>query len=253
MANNHYIPRFLAKPWRKPGCPLWSFDFSDQTFSSKLSLDRLFAKRNLWPDAVETFLNKKTENLSEDLRVRLSGQRGIPENWHEYRPLFLLILFQAARSGYAKDLGKDLEVLATISEERLDQLVTLAQKDWSLHGVHLPDSLRFFLTDNGVFMYPFQTLTKVSWMFALPMSGSFCLALIPTDVDSEGLESQIDFQDLVAWSVCSSAKCRKILVHPDLYHFKKNSEVLKNDLLRMRRYVDTQIKLIEFRVNILSK
>ncbi len=243
MANNHYISRFLTAPWKKKGTPLWHFDFETGRFSEKLSLDRLFAKRNLWSDELEVLLNKNTENFSTRSREKLIKTRGQPDS-AEFRSLFLLILFQAARSGYMKGLGTDLEEITAYSGNQLDQLVLIAQQSWSLCGIHLPSEYRLFFPDNGIFLFPIQTQTEFKWIFSLPMEGTFCLALVPADLDSKTLENQIDYSHLVAWSVCSSKSCRRVVIHPGLFHYKKSPDLLANELIRMRSFVDSQIKLI---------
>lgn len=243
MANDHYISKFLTAPWKADGCPLWHFNFATGKFDEKPSLDTIFAKRNLWSEDLEKFLGKHTENFSAAARDKIIGMKGEPDQ-REFESLFLLILFQAARTGYAKGFGKDLDKILSFNQTQLSQLISAAQENWSLCGVHLPGNLRLFFPDNGVFLFPVQTKTEFSWCFSLPMAGNFCLCLIPNQIEVQTLAKQLDYSHLVTWSVCSSKSCERILIHPDLYRFKKDEATLSGELLRMRAFVDQQIKAI---------
>lgn len=243
MSNDHYIPEFLTKPWKQEGFPLWHFNFKDKQFYEKPSIDRIFAKRNLWSNDLEVFLNKHTENFSASARAKLVQLKEQP-NTTEFQSLFLLILFQAARTGHMRGLGDDLEKVVSFDMLKLEQLVQAAQKDWSLCGIHLPNKYRLFFPDNGIFLFPVQFHTSFKWIFALPMDACFCLALIPSVLDIEAVSKQIDYSHLVTWSVCSSDYCERVVIHPDLYHYKEKTEDLAKELVHMREAVDLQIASI---------
>lgn len=73
------------------------------------------------------------------------------------------------------------------------------------------------------------------------MSGTFCLCIIPKEINIQEMKRHMDFSHLVSWSVGSSANCRHVVIHPDLYHYKIDQGTLANELIRMRNFVDQQI------------
>lgn len=146
--------------------------------------------------------------------------------------------------GHMRGLGDDLEKVVEFDTQKLEQLVLAAQQNWSLCGIHLPSKYRLFFPDNGIFLFPVQLHTSFKWIFALPMDACFCLALMPSELDAEIVSKQIDYSHLITWSVCSSNYCERVVIHPDLYHYKETPEALANELIRMRDAVDLQISSI---------
>jgi len=155
-----------------------------------------------------------------------------------------LILVQAARSGYMKGFSKNLENIVSYSEKDLNFLISAAQQNWKLCGIHIPARFRLFLPDTGTFAFPIQNKTDFAWSFALPMNGTFCLSIVPKEINIQEMKRQLDFSHLVSWSVGSSANCRNVVIHPDVYHYKIDQDTLANELIRMRNFVDQQISNI---------
>ncbi len=242
MASLHYIPEFLLLPWKAPGSPLWHFNYRSGQFLERPSIEKLFARKNIWSESLEKFLNTQAENFSAKARQKLVV--GDQPNPAEFRSLFLLIFLQAARTGFLHGQGTELEAIATYEEVKIAQMVGVAEKKWALCGIQIPGKFRFFFPDNGIFAFPVQAKSGFRWVFALPMDACFCIALLPRDLDIEAVKKQIDYSHLVTWSVCSSNFCHRVVIHPDLYHYKQKKDELAAELLRMRKYVDDQLAAI---------
>ncbi|UYL07434.1 DUF4238 domain-containing protein [Bdellovibrio sp. SKB1291214] len=242
MKNNHYISKFLTQRWRSPGLPLWHYDFKKKHFSDKHSVDRLFARRNLWSDQIEDFLRDNTENFSPTFLAGLEA--GAQPAWDEYKALFLLILFQAARVSHAQTGHSNLSALSIFSSKKLEALALAAKQTRELIGFRLPNDLRFFFPETGIFPFPVDCGGYFEWIFALPISGTFCLGLVPQSVDLNLLRAKISYSHLAAWSVGTSKFCSKIVIHPDLYSYKNSLQELESKIVECRSFTDAQSELI---------
>ena len=243
MPNNHYISRFLILPWRKAGHPLWHYNFKYKLFSEKKSAERIFAKRNLWSENLEKFLQKHTENFSPDFIQRISSLEFQPE-WPQYKGLFLLTLFQAARVAHFQTGGSNLETISVYSEEKIDLLVRAARERKKICGFRLPSHLRLFFPDTGIFPFPVNQGGYFEWIFFLPLKGNFCLGLVPNEIDLDRLRDTINFDELVAWSAGTPKTCSTIVIHPDLYQEKNQLETFEANIKRCRDYTSNQVDAI---------
>src|ERR1700742_1950947 len=99
MANDHYIPRFLTKPWEYRDRKLSCFDFVTGEFRDRPSR-RLFAKSDLNTPALEKLFGDVVEApAGAHIANIVKADRLVPapDDWETRRALALLMFLSPAR------------------------------------------------------------------------------------------------------------------------------------------------------------
>lgn len=229
-----------------PNRDLNYLDLKRKEFKEKSS-KLLLRKRNLFTKKLDDFFNHKIEDtLAKSLPTLLTGSAVISE-WKVYRALMLFILLQGGRSA-AFHLGKrDLEKLLVYSDSQLDALIHATEQNWKLGSIPAHPQAPLHFPDTGLFsILVTKSPDSLKWVFAVPIHPTRAVILIPNGVTIEMITPSVSEGRLTAWSVGSSAYCRRIIVHPS-YLKSHTKDVLRAELLRQRSFVDTQTRLVELR------
>lgn len=169
MAADHYVPKFLTKPWehgddRQFRC----FDFCTREFSDPYA-KRLLAQEGLNSPEVEKWLNQTMEDPVGKYvhRLRTDPDADLGPSEKEARGLAYLVLFNAQRIGEARGEVFDrwsLEQLST-EPEALDAAVAYLSSYRQMCVRVLPDDYELFFTEVAMFGIPYAGLP----VLALPL------------------------------------------------------------------------------------
>ena len=234
MANDHFIPRFLTKPWEAPPQrSLRFYDFGTRSFGRESSRN-LFATSDLNDAETEQRLNQWIETpVSQYLAgKRAGGTRTVlaePPNWRVQRALARLWLFQTPRLAEARRRSAGLadpapapagdESLAEAlgrGERCLDELVAALTEASQVVVATIPAAEWLLFNDRGYFPVPVVGHEPI---MALPLSTVHFVSVVPRSTPDDALQNAInpEFSRITALSVGPSKKVGKVVVPPDQY------------------------------------
>lgn len=121
--NNHYVPRFLTKPWERANRKLRLYNFETNAFESADS-KTCFSAREVYPQEIEQFLNRVIESPMNDMLPLVQRGEDALRQERYYRAATLLVAIQRTRSKATTDevfLQKLIE-LSRMPQQFLDGL-----------------------------------------------------------------------------------------------------------------------------------
>lgn len=156
--NNHFIPRFLTKPWEDTQRRLKLYSFETKVFQKEPSKTS-FSATSAYPQELETFLNQYVERPINDLRRHLERGENVLDEPRFYRAATLLTSLQRARNKAVTEEKWLDELLSLLKrpEEFLDGLQTehghgliCVQTNESSRPLWFPSSGSFYLLDKSL-------------------------------------------------------------------------------------------------------
>jgi hypothetical protein len=220
--NNHYISRYLTRPWEfKPG-KVTIFDYEKSEFS-EADTETLFSKNEIFTQKQETFFNKYIETIStQELRTIADRDFKI-KKWKVYRAFLLLIWdllgrFKAAQEGDASAVN----FFTAMSEEQLDQFALAVASKYDLMVATVPAEARLFFPSNFV-VYAFDPET-MECGFGIPFSIQEVLLLVPKGANLEYF-NQLSKNHFFPNISMGNLKTDFVVIPPDV---EKTEEVARN-------------------------
>ena len=123
VKNNHYVPRFLTKPWEKTGRRLTLYSFETNSFEPA-DAATCFSAEDAFPKEIERFLHDVIEKpMTELLPLLQKGEAALQQERYR-RAATLLVVVQRTRSRSTTEAAF-LKTLIEISErpkKSLDEL-----------------------------------------------------------------------------------------------------------------------------------
>lgn len=169
MANDHYVPQSLTRPWEYGERKLRCFDFVTREFADHPAR-YLLSKKGLNSPAAEAWLNQTVEDPVGKYLARVRARGTMKPNERERRALVLLFALNAVRIQEARkneDMPIGVEYLAT-HPALVEALVRKFTADFKMFARRLPPEHELFFTEVAT--------------FAIPYAGKPVLA-IPLDID----------------------------------------------------------------------
>jgi len=217
MPNDHYISRFLTKPWEFGQKQLRYVDLEAgaiKTASSK----RLFAKEGLNDAHTETQLGRLLENPVARSREDIASgalSDGLP--WELRRAMVLLLSLQASRV-YEAETGDQANGIATLlarPPKEIDAAVLEYEKRHALHSLHLPSSDFLCVPSSGIFMFPVHRASGyIEPAFGLPLTPAVLIAAIPHDADGGILLERVNRPGFFSCMSHGAGPSEKIVLPP---------------------------------------
>ena len=239
MANDHYISRFLTKPWEVGQRRLHYYDFSQGTFG-EASSESLFADEGLHAEATGKLLSRLVESPVSNYRAQvLRSSDGVAlvdtRDWRVYRGLVGLTWLQVQRllDASAERVTMTLDALLAQGEVVLDEMARLATEHHVLLGVTVPSKERLFFTETAYFPIPFVGAPPI---LGVPLSPRHFVALAPKSYDEQQLEEWLRTESTItAFSLGVGEGARKVVLPPDVLPARnQNPGALEQGLRQMR-------------------
>src|SRR5258708_5495148 len=220
MPNDHYISRFLTKPWEIGHRRLHYYDFASAKFGDSSS-ESLFAAADLHTETTGKHLDRYVESPVSDYRARVLRASTGPaladtNDWRVYRGLVGLVWLQVQRLLDAKALPVEmnLDQLLTQAEAVFDAMPQLATRHHALIGVTVPSTENLFFTESVYFPIP---LVGAPPILGVPLSPRHFVALAPTDYDKSQLRYWLNTPAAItAFSVGVGENAHRIVIPPDV-------------------------------------
>lgn len=146
--NNHYISKFLLKPWEfKPG-KLRVLDYSTGKIDDA-DTETLFAKHGIFTPKQEAFFNRIVENISSS-ELATIAKRGYQTNkWKSYRAVNLLLWDLVGRYAAAKTGDyRSVDFFTSLDDAGLDQYVSAILENFLPVFVSVPADCRLCFPSN---------------------------------------------------------------------------------------------------------
>jgi hypothetical protein len=212
VANDHYIPQFLTRPWEFGERRLRVFDFCTRSFEDATAR-RLFAKRDLNSPTLEKWFNERIETPAGAFaeRLRSGDLPDLSQDWTTRRALALLILLNSQRIKEARIPDRDpepLESFLTWPEAKLDQFAEAILGSFKLCLVTVPREL--FFTEFGVFGYPMPEEP----VLALPLGLGHALLAYDGPLSADQLLRAVDRHTLAAFSLGVGKEVHRVILSP---------------------------------------
>jgi hypothetical protein len=209
--NNHYIPKWMTKPWEFKGGMLKYYDF-DTGKISEASREILFAKPDIYSASLEKLLNERAENsLASQVQKLCTTDEPLP-NYHAFRTSIFAILLMSARiKGSQGDL-EALEQFQKFSRPSLDSLTELTKKSFELIRIKIIPPAIFFFPSTGIFGFPVRTDKGYEFGFGLPLSPFVAIALVPKNRIGNSPDDLIQRGVIAAFSTGLDPHCTKVVI-----------------------------------------
>ena len=240
MANDHYISRFLTKPWEGQNRQLHYFNFESQKFGSQTSR-HLFAAEGLNERATEELLNKVVETplaglLARTIRTDPSVNVLEPADATIFRALATLWLLQVVRGRDASNRGDgfSLDDVLSKGEDFLNQQAQALSESDKLISVTLPESEKLYFPDIAYFPIPIVGARPIA---AVPLGPHHLFAFVKKDVSRAVIEEHIAEPGRVTCLSVGIGPNTKVTVIPkEDHHLVENSpEDYMAELIALRR------------------
>jgi hypothetical protein len=211
VANDHYIPRFLTRPWEYAERRLRYFDFCNGRYEDVPSR-QLFARLHLNSRHLETWLNETIETpLSRYVHgLQKSNSALAPKDWSSLRGLALFFILGPQRiaeaSGERSALG--LEELATWTESKIDDVARWVHQRFKFAVVATPYEM--FFTEFVSFAYPMPE----SPVLAVPLGPWHALIAYEGPLPTADLLRHVDPSQLANFSVGIGRKVNRVILGP---------------------------------------
>jgi hypothetical protein len=220
MANDHYISRFLTKPWEVGQRQLWFYDFKTDSFGRRSS-ESLFAEDGLHSQETGDRLNELIEtpvSLHRAETVNGDGILTIPgKNWKVFRALVALIRLQPQRHLDKEGAERrfTLDDMIGQGENFLDGLAAKTQEEYTLIAVTLRDgAFQMSFTDAVYFPIPMVGSEPV---LAMPLTPGHFIALPRKGYQKSSLEEWLRSDSSIsAFSIGLGGSAQRVIVPPGL-------------------------------------
>ena len=179
MANDHYISRFLTKPWEIDQRVLRYYDFETHQFGERSS-ESLFAKDGLHLAETGKLLNQFVETPISQYRASVltngPGSSLVPSNeWKLYRALAALTFLHALREPDSAHKGTvTLDRMLSPGEAIVDELGRKASEGFDLIGVTTPSREQLLFSERMIFPIP---IVGTKPILAFPLTPSHFIGL----------------------------------------------------------------------------
>jgi hypothetical protein len=239
MANDHYISRFLTKPWEVGPRRLHYYDFASRKFD-EASSESLFADENLHSEATGKVLDRLVESPVSDYRARVlrsSAGAALVDNGDSrvYRGLVGLTSLQGLRLLDARSMPVEmsLDELLAHGEVAFDEMAHRATEHYALLGVTVPSTARLFFTEAVYFPIP---LVGAPPILGVPLSPRHFVALAPKAYDEKQLgDWLVTPSAITAFSLGVSKKVSKVILPPETVPVRdQNPAAFEQSLQQMR-------------------
>jgi hypothetical protein len=221
MANDHYISRFLTKPWEVGQRQLWFYDFETDRFDWQSS-ESLFAAEGLHSKETGDRLNQLIETpVSRYRAATLAGGEfaiGPDKDWKLFRALVALLRLQPQRHADKErepDRKFTLDNLIAGGENFLDYMASEINKDYVLIGATLRNgAYEMCFTDAVYFPIPMIGSEPI---LAVPLTPGHFIALPRKSYQKRALEDWLASESsMSAFSVGLGGTAKKVVVPPGL-------------------------------------
>lgn len=243
--NNHYISKYLTKPWElKPG-KVRIFDYAKNEFREE-DTEYLFSRRELFTQEEENFFNKYIETISRQELSTIAEKDFRTSKWKNYRALVLLLWdlvgrMTAAKSGDASSV----KFFTGLDDNGLNQMVGAIEQKYTLAVLTVPEDGRLFFPSNLV-MFVFDEATRECG-FGVPFDLRQMLFSIPIGANFEYLTQLCKNHFFVNTSMGNHAT-DFVVVPPELDANEKLAKILIDQRERnnqLAQDIGTFRKLIE--------
>jgi hypothetical protein len=157
VSNDHYIPRFLTKPWEFGQRQLFYYDFVLRGFDQDSS-NRVFAREGINTEAVEDFLQRHVEGPASRFVDKLAHGQRADETDQTTRRAILLLFFlntQRIREAYGETGPFSLENMVGKGEGFFDGVARWMSTEFKVRHITLPEPQELVFTSAGIFAVPF--------------------------------------------------------------------------------------------------
>jgi len=244
MANDHYISRFLTKPWEVGQRRLHFYDFKAGAFGERSS-ESLFALHGLHSERTGRLLDRLIETPVSNHRAEIlrGGMVDVRDNWKLYRALVSLIWLQPQRDGDAHQPGESkfsLDDLLADEEGLVDTLGSMAAEKYQLIGVELPaNSFPLFFTEAVYFPIP---MAAAKPLLAVPLTPGHFIALPEKGFPERPLRDYLaGLTTLSAFSIGLGGPVNQVLIPPSLLESRDRDPKEFENLLVEQRALCVQI------------
>lgn len=210
MANDHYIPQFLTRPWEFGERKLRFFDFLTRDFENEPA-KRLFARHGLNPTHLEAWLNRNIETPvgAYAAALRRNHIAAAPRDWPTQRALALFFILGAqrieeGRSNEREDIS--LEVVAQSSDAHADAIAHYVLQRYTLAVLDSPTDL--FFTEAMSFAYPMPERPVIM----IPLGLWHVLAAYDGPIASHDLVSNISKATLSMFSIGVGSNVHRVIL-----------------------------------------
>lgn len=255
--NNHFISRFLTKPWEFSERRLRYFEFDSGKFDWDSS-DNVFAKEKIYSQKIEDFLNKYVETPFSKFRNSIVGNpdNSIIRQYNVLRAIYLMHSLQALRVSAISSLEARsyLETLAEKDEPWINGLVEAMRPKSQIMVINPLPREFLCVPDIGFFCMWLKdkacvTGHSIGWF--IPMHPQFALGILSDTVDQDYLAFLRKQPGLIsAASTSFSPEVKRLVLPEDVYqHYDKID--LAQRLMERRRLQQENNKLhLEIRENV---
>lgn len=219
MANDHYIPRFLTKPWEYLDRQLHYFDFVTGEFEDQSSRN-LFAKSDLNTPTLEILFRDVIEtpggaHITNIVKADRLGPG--PADWETRRALALLMFLSPARIDAAQAIewtpdgeGLTPDVLERGGEAFLDRVAAHFLSRFRVFAIEIPADVNFFFPETCGFAIP----VVGNPIIAVPIGLRHALLSREGPIDQEEIGGYAERGILAALSVGLATHCRRVVLPP---------------------------------------
>jgi Protein of unknown function (DUF4238) len=228
LANDHYIPRFLTRPWEHDDRKLTYFDFDAKKFDTRSS-KRLFAQEGLNTPAVEAMLGKVVESpigaYLTDVRKNKALLAQI-NDWETLRAMVLLFAFGTQRLSQVQGVTFPLTLdHFAANPEHIDQLAQLWTKQSRMFGVSLPPKQEMFFPEGG-FAITFKSAPPA---LAIPLGLNHLVVTRDGDLPADEMDEYFANQTVVSMSLSLISK--RVVLPPAFLASKDKDETRAKEWL----------------------
>ena len=243
VANDHYIPQFLTRPWEFGERRLRVFDFCTRSFEDE-QVKHLFAKRDLNSPALEKWFQRTIETPvgAFATRLRRGEHRDPSQDWTTLRALALLFLLNPQRiqeARWPEAIPEPLEDFATWPVSKLDDFVRAIFLKFKVGLVTVPREV--FFTEMALFDYPMPEEP----VLALPLSLGHVLIAYSGPMSSDQLCRNVNPKTLAGFSIGVGTNVHRVILSPGWREASlRNPDRVRDDLFELRTSVVAMFNLV---------
>ncbi|HJL18935.1 MAG TPA: hypothetical protein RMH99_24950 [Sandaracinaceae bacterium LLY-WYZ-13_1] len=226
------------------------YDFDTRSFG-RTSSRSLLAEEAINSQEVENWLSRYLESPLGTVRPRLVvGDPAALDDWRFYRACVLMLWLQGARSSSVGDEAsrRELESLAGLSEQEMDQLTAAFDSDYQLAlaftTINGGSFAPLFFPSTGLFslMVPAPcSATTFTIALGLPVDLHCALIAVPHPVEAaEPLDLSFLSAQLSNWSI-GAQEARRVVLPPELLAGIREDE-LRDALEDARKLVTEMLR-----------
>jgi hypothetical protein len=219
MAIDHFVSKFLTKPWEVANRKLWFYDFRTKSIEM-VPTKELFSEEGLHSIFVGERLNSIVErplsaNIASLIGDHTGSSSGI-DNWELFRALVLLFPLQPIRLPSATVPGSLEEILA-LKDSEINFIAQHLSERYKVVRIRANPSRPMFYPESGYFVLPdFVSQTSPRAVVAIPVTPVFAFAMVPIDGDIQRLK-ELWTGDLIS-GLSVGLKASRVVVPPTLLH-----------------------------------